>query len=86
VPLNRMIGMLCQIAEDTGIPGEVTRKEMVAAIIYDITEAGGFEPDRLVTMLQAYRTAMAQSRMPEESQEIGYFDYDEPRPGRPKRS
>lgn len=86
VPLNRLIGTLCDIARETGILGEVTRKEMVAAILFDMTEAEKVDGERLVAMVQAYRTATADRRMPEESRKSGYFDYEEPRRGRPSRA
>jgi len=77
---------LCDIARETGILGEVTRKEMVAAILFDMTEAEKVDGERLVAMVQAYRTATADRRMPEESRKSGYFDYEEPRRGRPSRA
>jgi hypothetical protein len=85
VPLNREIDDLCRIAEDTGEPGAVSKKEMVAAIIFAATDSKTRSPSQLVNLLRAYRKAKARSRMPEPSEGQEHYEYDELTPGRKKR-
>lgn len=85
VPLNREIDALCRAAEDTGEPGAVDKKEMVAAILFEATSAKARSPKRLVALLRAYRKARTGSRMPKPIVGQDHFVYDELKSGRRKR-
>jgi hypothetical protein len=85
VPLNRQIKELCERAEETGLPGEVTRKEMLSALLFSLTGPDGPAGEELVEMLRSYRTAEAGVRMPPDPEKRGFHDYEDRKPGRPRR-
>jgi hypothetical protein len=85
VPLNRAIESLCLRAEETGVTGQVSRKEMLAAILYSVTGPNAPDPERLVEMLQEYRLAAVEGHLPDDAATRGYHDFEERKPGRPRR-
>jgi hypothetical protein len=85
VPLNREIDELCRTAEDTGESGVVSKKEMVAAILFEATDSKMRSPKRLVKLLHAYRKAEAGSRMPRSEKSQEHHEYDDLKPGRRKK-
>lgn len=85
IPLNREIDDLCRSAEETGEPGAVSKKEMIAALIFEATDSRMRSPNRLVDLLRAYRKAKAGSRMPRSDDGKDHYEYEELKPGRRKR-
>ncbi len=82
VPLNRRITELCAQADAAGA-GAVARKEMLAAIVYEVLRRDDLDPADLVA---AYRRADAHEVMPPRPTSQDHYEYDELRPGRNPRA